>query len=364
MSLTGAITRQDSSAGVGDRTPRARLVAAGLAGLLCAVVFLSVATGPAGFMPGAALTILLEAAGGAEHSAQSARDWLIVMDIRLPRTLAGLFVGAGLAVSGTLLQGLFRNPLADPTLVGVSAGASLGAVLVIVVLGGSAAGAVLSVYTLPLAAFAFSLATIMLLYAIATRQGRTSVATMLLAGLAITALAGALVGFIITTSTNQELRDFTFWSLGSLSGSVWPKVATLAVCAAIVAPAIYRIPGGMDALLLGEAEARHMGFRVQALKRIVIISVAAAVGTATAVAGPIAFVGIVVPHLLRLVIGPRHAGLLLSSALLGGALLVTSDMIARTIIAPAELPIGIITAIMGAPFFLWLLLRQRSVVDL
>lgn len=367
MSTAGALEGNSGVAMGGDRTARARLVASGLTLLLCLVIFISLASGPTGFTPASSLAILRDALTGSKPDAASMRDWLIVMEIRFPRTLAGLFVGAALGVSGALLQGLFRNPLADPTLVGISAGASLGAVTVIVLFGTftpAVAGLNISVYLLPLAAFAVALATTISLYAIATRQGRTSVATMLLAGLAITALANAVVGFIIAMSNDQQLRDFTFWSLGSLSGSSWPKVATLAVCAVLVAPATARIADGLDALLLGEAEAQHLGFRVQTMKRVIVFTVAAAVGTATAVAGPIAFVGIVVPHLLRLVIGPRHRGLLIASALLGGVLMILSDVIARTVVAPAELPIGIITAIMGAPFFLWLLLRQRSVLDM
>jgi iron complex transport system permease protein len=334
-----------------------------LAVLVMGTAFLSIAWGPTGFVPRRAMAVLLGAATD-QMDAASTRDWLIVMDIRLPRTLLALLVGAGLAVSGALLQGLFRNPLADPGLVGISAGASLGAVLVIVLTGGATVGTISSIYMLPLAAFACALATIVILYATATRQGRTSIATMLLAGLAIAALANALVGFAIALSNDQQLRDFTFWSLGSLAGATWPKVAIMTGCAIVLAPVLPRMAGGLDALLLGEAEAQHLGFRVQRLKRLVVLAVAMAVGAATAVAGPIGFVGIVVPHLLRLVIGSRHRGLLLASALLGGALLVCADMIARIVVAPAELPIGIVTAIIGAPFFLWLLLRQRSRLDI
>lgn len=342
----------------GDRSGLALAIVAVLAGVAVVAAFVSLAVGPSGFTPRAVLQALFDGV--------QARDSMIVLDIRLPRTLLGLTVGAALAISGAAMQGLFRNPLADPGLVGVTAGAALAAVTVIV-LGSGAIGAVmgdLAFYALPLAAFVGGLITTTALYAIATRQGRTSVATMLLAGIAIGALAGAATGMLIFMSDDRQLRDFTFWTLGSLAGATWEKVGVAVVFLLVVLAVLPRIAAGLDALLLGEGEARHLGIPVQGVKRLTVFAVAAAVGASVAVAGPIGFVGIVVPHLLRLVIGPRHAGLLPTSALLGGVLLVGADMVARTIVAPAELPIGIVTAILGAPFFLWLLLRQRSIVDL
>ncbi len=343
----------------GDRSGLALLLGIVLAGLVVVTAFLSLAVGPTGFTPLGALRALT-AIG--ERSGET----MIVLDIRLPRTLLGLVVGAALAVSGAVMQGLFRNPLADPGLVGVTAGAALAAVSVIV-LGAGALGAVLgglAFYALPLAAFFGGLVTTTLLYAIATREGRTSVATMLLAGIAIGALAGAATGMLIFVSDDRQLRDFTFWTLGSLTGATWEKVGVATMFLFLVLAVLPGLAAGLDALLLGEGEARHLGVPVQAIKRLSIFVVAAAVGASVAVAGPIGFIGIVVPHLLRLLIGPRHAGLLPTSALLGAVLLVGADMVARTAVAPAELPIGIVTAILGAPFFLWLLLRQRSIVDL
>ncbi|MEJ8572600.1 iron ABC transporter permease [Microbaculum marinum] len=359
MSLAAVLRRSP-----GDRAGHALLTAAVLAALVIVVSFLSLAVGPSGFTPVRAATLLFGLGGDA--SAANARDALIVWEIRLPRTLLGLGVGAGLAVSGAVMQGLFRNPLADPGLVGVTAGAALAAVSTIVL----GSGFLLPIlgdrifYALPVSAFAGGLVTTVLLYGIATRQGRTSVATMLLAGIAIGALAGAATGMLIFISDDRQLRDFTFWTLGSLAGATWEKVAIAGVFLTFVLATIPQLAAGLDALLLGEGEARHLGVPVQAMKRVAIFAVAAAVGASVAVAGPIGFVGIVVPHLLRLAIGPRHVGLLPTSALLGASLLVGADMVARTVVAPAELPIGIVTAILGAPFFLWLLLRQRSIVDL
>lgn len=349
----------------GDRTSHAILTAAVLGGLVLAISFLSLAVGPAGFTPGHAASTIVGTLA-TETSLSDARDALIVLEIRLPRTLLGLVVGAGLAVSGAVMQGLFRNPLADPGLVGVTAGAGFAAVATIV-LGTAFLLPILGsymFYALPVSAFAGGLITTVLLYTIATRQGRTSVATMLLAGIAIAALAAAGTGMLIFMSDDRQLRDFTFWTLGSLAGATWEKVAVASAFLAVVLAALPALAASLDALLLGEGEARHLGVPVQTMKRVAIFAVAAAVGASVAVAGPIGFVGIVVPHLLRLVIGPRHAGLLPTSALLGAALLVSADMVARTVVAPAELPIGIVTAILGAPFFLWLLLRQHSIVDL
>ncbi len=300
------------------------------------------------------------------ESAISARDRIIVQEIRLPRMVLGMLVGAALAVSGAVMQGLFRNPLADPGIVGVSAGAGLGAILAIVLGGGALAPvfSVFGIYAVPFAAFLGGLGTTLLLYRVATRGGRTSVATMLLAGIALGALAGAASGLLVYIADDNQLRDLTFWGLGSLAGATWTKVfaaGPIIALAIIAAPFLAR---GLNGLALGEAAAGHIGIRVQRMKNVAIVVVAAATGSAVAVSGGIGFVGIVVPHLLRLMIGPDHRYLLPASALLGATLLLLADAVSRTIVAPAELPIGIITAAVGAPFFLWVLLRRRGILDL
>ncbi|HTO34541.1 MAG TPA: iron ABC transporter permease [Pararhizobium sp.] len=344
----------------GDRSRLARLLIGALFVVVIAMFAASIMTGAANASLGNVLQWLL-GVGGAEQ-ALSARDRIIILDIRLPRAVLGLLVGASLAVSGAVMQGLFRNPLADPGLVGVSSGASLGAVLLIV-LGSTFFGplfAIFGFYALPIAAFLGGLGTTLLLYRIATRSGQTSVATMLLAGIALGALAGAATGVLIFVADDKQLRDLTFWGLGSLAGANWTKILSagpIIIAALAVVPFLAR---GLNALTLGEATAFHMGIPVQRLKNIAIVSVAASTGASVAVSGGIGFVGIVVPHVLRLVIGPDHRYLLPASALLGGTLLIFADMIARTVVPPAELPIGIITAFAGAPFFLWILLRGRS----
>ncbi|CAM5370712.1 iron complex transport system permease protein [Aquamicrobium terrae] len=347
----------------GDRSGRAVLALAALAAGLVAVALFSLASGAS---DASALGVLRHWGSGAPADALSARDRIIIHDIRLPRIVMGMLVGAALAVSGAVMQGLFRNPLADPGLVGVSAGAGLGAVSVIVLGTTSLAPftALLGPAALPLAAFCGGLAATLILYRVATRQGRTSVATMLLAGIALAALAMALTGLLVFIADDRQLRDLTFWQLGSLAGATWQKIAA---AAAVIVPALAAMPflaRGLNALALGEATAAHLGVPVQRLKYAAIVSVSAAVGAAVAVSGGIGFVGIVVPHLLRLVIGPDNRYLLPGSALLGAALLLLADAFSRTVVAPAELPIGIVTAAIGGPFFLWILLRRRGIVDL
>jgi iron complex transport system permease protein len=343
-----------------DRAALARRVTIALGVLTLVVSAASLSIGAAAGSPLAILSALLR---GEEIPSQ---DWVIVMEIRLPRLILGLVVGAALAVSGAVMQGLFRNPLADPGLVGVSAGAGLGAILAIV-LGGLlpvALGDLIGMWLVPFAAFLGGWGSTLILYQVSTRAGRTSVATMLLAGIALGALAGALSGILVYMANDQQLRDLTFWGMGSLAGATWAKLAVAAPLMIAGILAALFLARGLNALALGEAAAMHLGLPVQRVKRVAILSVAAATGAAVAASGGIGFVGIVVPHLLRLVSGPDHLRLLPNAALLGGAMLVAADVVARTVVAPAELPIGIVTAVIGGPFFLWILLRRRGLVDL
>lgn len=348
------------AADAADRSARARSLTGALALLLAGMALASLTLGASGVSPWAALADL---AAGRPLDLQAR---VVLWDIRLPRLLAGMLVGAALAVSGAVLQGLFRNPLADPGLVGVSAGAGLGAICAIV-LGGllpPALHAALGLALVPVAAFAGGGLAVVTLYALATRAGRTSVATMLLAGIALGAIAAALSGILIAMADDAQLRDLTFWSLGSLSGATWPKVlsaAPLILSALALAPFLGR---GLNALSLGEPAARHLGIGVETLKRLSVLGVSASVGAAVAISGGVGFVGIVVPHLLRLIAGPDHRHLLVNSALLGAALLLAADVVARLAVAPAELPLGVVTAVLGGPFFLWVLLRRRGLTEL
>jgi iron complex transport system permease protein len=345
-----------------DRAARARIA---IPALCIALVLACGVSLTAGASDTSALHALLALAGLSDADV-SASDRIILGAIRLPRIALGALVGAALAVSGALMQGLFRNPLADPGLAGVSAGAALGAAGMIV-LGGTLLAPLTALFgfsALPVAAFGGGLATTTILYLTATRRGRTSVATMLLAGIALGAFSGAATGILVYIADDKQLRDLTFWGLGSLAGSTWSKawtVGPLILACLVAAPFLGK---QLNALALGEAAAGHMGVPVQRLKTASILLVSAMTGAAVAVSGGIGFIGIVVPHIIRLSVGPDHRTLLPASALLGAALLVLADGFARTIVAPAELPIGIVTATAGAPVFLWLLLRSRTVVDI
>ncbi len=341
----------------GDRTLHGFLTLAVLVGLVVAASLVSLSSGPTGVGLGDLFAYLL---GGEGLSAQ---DIVVLEAVRLPRTALGLLVGAGLAVSGAMMQGLFRNPLADPGIVGVTSGAALAAVVAIV-LGPTLLLPVALLFGnqfLPLMAFLGGLANTWVLYVIATRDGRTSTTALILSGIAIGALAAAVMGLLIFLADDRQLRDITFWSLGSLGGATFGRVLSVLPFILFVMATIPFVARGLDALVLGDAAAFHMGVPVQRLKRIVIVAVAAACGSTVAVAGSIGFVGIVVPHLLRLVTGPSHRFLLPASALGGGALLLIADSVARTVAAPAELPIGVITALFGAPVFLFLLLGKGGI---
>ena len=314
---------------------------------------------------GIPLPRLMAAAGlAAGDPALIERDRLVLWSIRLPRIAMACMIGAMLAAAGTMMQGLFRNPLAEPGLVGVSAGAALAAASTIVLGDRILAGTkiVLPFAALPIAAFLGALVTTAVLYRFATREGRTSIATLLLAGLAIGALAQAAIGLLIFMADDRQLRDITFWTLGSLSGATWGKAGAIAPFLLVLLLALPFIVNGLDLMVLGEAEAFHMGVAVERLKRSAIVLVAAAAGAAVSFAGIIGFVGIVVPHLLRLALGPGHRVLLPASLCFGAILLLAADTVSRVLVAPAELPIGIVTATLGAPFFLVLLMRQRGLV--
>jgi iron complex transport system permease protein len=278
----------------------------------------------------------------------------VLWSIRLPRVVLGVLVGGGLAVAGAALQGVFRNPLADPGLIGVSSGASLGAVAAIV-LGIAAAGS----YTLPVLAFLGGVVATLAVYGVARFDGRTEVVTLLLTGLAVNALCGAAVGYLLFVADDQQLRGVVFWSLGSLGGATWPLVLAALPFVALAVLVLPLLARPLNLLLLGEREARHLGVEVERVRLLVIVLAALATGAAVAVAGIVGFVGLIVPHLVRLAAGPDHRVLLPASGLLGAALLLLADLFARTVAAPAELPLGVVTSLLGAPFFLWLLRRTR-----
>ena len=343
--------------------PSAILVYAVLIAGVLAVALLATTVGAA-VIPLPRLAAALGFNIGHADPALLARDELVLWSIRIPRIAVAGMIGGLLALSGAIMQGLFRNPLADPALVGVSSGGAFAAASAIVI-SDSAWGAsfrFMQFELLPVAAFAGSLITTTILYKIASREGRTSVAIFLLAGLAIAAIANAGIGLLVFVADDRQLRDITFWLLGSLSGATWPKDGVVAPVALLALLAIPLIARGLDVLVLGEAEAFHTGIDVERLKKISIVLISAMTGVAVSICGVVGFVGIVVPHLLRIVIGPGHRMLLPASVFLGAILLILADTVARVLAAPAEVPIGILTAVLGAPFFLFILLRQRALI--
>jgi iron complex transport system permease protein len=285
----------------------------------------------------------------------------ILFDIRLPRILLAIFVGAVLASTGAVMQGLFRNPLADPSLIGVSSGASVGASLMIVTAGGFIqGGALVGLSLVSIGAFVGGFTATLLVYRLATSGMGTSVTTMLLAGIAIGALAGALNSLLSYFSDNDMLREISLWQMGNLSGASWLKVTIMGAVAVLLMGLFPRDSRALNALLLGESEARHLGINVQRVKRRLIVLTALGVGVSVAVAGLVGFVGLIMPHIIRLMIGPDHRWLIPASGLAGAILLVLADSLARVVVIPAELPTGILTALLGAPFFVALLLQQRK----
>lgn len=308
------------------------------------------------------LLILIKKTGLFKQHQLSIQYETVINIVRLPRVVLGILVGAGLGISGAAVQGIFRNPLAEPGLIGISAGASLMAVAIIALEIGLLSGLsnLLGYYLLAFGAFAGAGLAAMLVYQIARTDGRPNVATMLLAGIAINALAGALTGLITYLANEQQLRNITFWMLGSLGGATWETVMALFPFVLIPVLVLPFMGKALNAFALGEAQADHLGLNINRVKRNVVILATMAVGASVAVSGIIGFVGLLVPHTIRLFIGVDNKYVLPASALLGALILTLADMIARTVISPVELPIGVITALLGTPLFLYILIKDKK----
>ncbi|WP_117233153.1 FecCD family ABC transporter permease [Vibrio maerlii] len=327
--------------------------------LLALVAVYSVTVGPMNITMSDSLSVILPTSSSNEIAPHIQ---MVIQEIRLPRTLLCLVVGAILALCGTVMQGLFRNPLAEPGIIGVSAGAALGAALAIVMFSGFAAQypQLMSMAAVPVFAFFGGAITTVLVYKLGTSKFGTSVTIMLLAGVAISAISGAGIGYLNFVADDQMLRDLSLWSMGSLAGATWGGIGLATVTLAILYALFSRQSLALNALLLGESEASHLGIPVQKLKRKLIILTAIGVGVTVSLSGMIGFIGLVIPHLGRMLAGPDHRTLLPISALLGAMLLTVADMFSRVAVAPAELPVGIVTALVGAPFFLYLLFQQKG----
>ncbi|MBO6519749.1 MAG: iron ABC transporter permease [Rhodospirillales bacterium] len=325
-----------------------------LLGVLIVVALAELAIGPVNLS-------LQEIIAGISLSADS-QGSIIVSYIRAPRLALGLVVGTALALSGCALQGVLRNPLADPGLIGVSTGASVGALSAIVfkdvMLGMLPPES--HVYVLPIAAFAGAGVVTGFVFSVSRRGGATSIATLILAGVAVNAIALAMIGSLIYISDDQQLRDMTFWMMGSLGAANWTLVTVSFAIVAVAAFFLFRMGRELDLFQLGERAAYHSGLDTERTKRKVAVLCALAVGGVTAAAGPIGFIGLMAPHMARLIVGPRHALVLPAAALMGTILLLMADLGVRNAVPPAEPPIGLATSMIGGPFFLWLLLTRMK----
>lgn len=281
---------------------------------------------------------------------------IIIMTMRLPRVVIAALVGAGLALSGAAFQGLFRNPMADPYVIGVSSGAALGAILSIIA---QSLWRVHLYYGIPLFAFLFAIITIALVYNLARIGGKVPVMTLLLAGIAVNSLLSALVSLCMFFSGDQ-LHQIIFWLLGGFSGRGWEYVYMFIPYGIVGAMIIFVYARDLNALLLGEDSAQHLGIEAEKVKRYLLIAAALLTGACVSVSGMIAFVGLVIPHIVRLIIGSDHRVLLPAVALFGSIFLLMADVLSRVVVAPSEIPVGIVTALVGGPFFIFLLRRQKN----
>ena len=329
-----------------------------LLGLLFALALVlliaNLGVGAVGIAPGDVVGILLQKVGIDLGVSYEPQHEAVLWNIRLPRVLLAVLAGGALAIAGASLQGVFRNPLADPSIIGVSSGAALGAVAAIV-----AGISFLGSFSLAIAAFAGGLLATAVVYGVSRINGRTDVVTLILAGIAVNATAGAVTGMFMFIADDDQLRSIVFWTLGSLGGSTWAviwPVAPMIIAGVVLLPLWAR---SLNLMALGDREAAHVGVSTERVRLGVIVLAALVTGAAVAVTGIIGFVGLVVPHIIRLVVGPDHRLVMPMSALGGAGLLLLADLIARNAAIPTEIPIGVVTAVAGGPFFLWLVSRTR-----
>ena len=320
--------------------------------MLVIAVFVNAGVGAVRVPPVEVATVLLDRVGISTGVEVDVVREQVVWGIRMPRIVLALCVGAGLGMAGASLQAIFRNPLAEPGLIGVSSGGALG-VIVLIITGFSPLGWM----SLPLAAFAGALLLTLVVYGLARSDGRTQVVTLILTGVAMNSIAGGLIGLASFLANDAELRSIVFWTLGSLAGATWSAVLPVALITVVGLLLLPRYARAMNLIVLGEREAFHLGVSTERVRLLVIVLVTLVAGAGVAVAGIVVFVGLVVPHLLRIVIGPDHRVLLPASAVGGAILLLGADLVARTIVVPAELPLGVVTALIGGPYFLFLLRR-------
>jgi iron complex transport system permease protein len=329
--------------------------------LLFLLVILSAGTGAVHLAPGEIFDIITKALGSATTAPVNSIHEGLFFQIRLPRTFMCFIVGAALSVSGALMQSLFRNPIVEPGLVGTSAGSALGASFIFVFgkLEIFSMVAFLGDFMLPLGAFTGGLIATAIVYRFSSYLGKVNVSTMILAGIAVNAMAAGGTGFLSYMARDPQARSITFWNLGTFSGADWKQVAIVFAVTLGCIITVLRYAKPLNAFQLGETEANYLGINTERMKIQLILINTLMVSVATSMVGVIAFVGLTVPHLLRIIKGSDNRYLIIGSALLGGVVMLTADIVCRVIIAPAEMPIGIITAFVGAPVFLWLLQKNR-----
>lgn len=331
------------------------IIICSFAAALGVLVLLSLSLGAYAIPLRQTLAIVLDQIGlpVGESNAQQAN---VLLQIRLPRILLATLIGGGLGVAGAALQGMFRNPLVEPGLIGVSSGSALFAVIYLVVFSNPVGlWHNLSSVGLPVVAFVGGLIHVTAVYRLSRTQGKTDTSTLILAGVAINALAGALIGLTLFYADDAALRSFTFWSLGDLGGATWSKIPVAVLLILVPSLLLFRDHRALNALSLGEHEAFHMGVNVNQVKLKLLVTTALIVGVGVSLVGMIGFIGLIVPHLIRIGFGADHRLVLPASFLLGSILVNLADLIARLLVAPAEMPIGVITALIGAPFFIWLI---------
>ncbi|MBI68497.1 MAG: hypothetical protein CMJ38_00440 [Phycisphaerae bacterium] len=327
---------------------------------LLSLIYISIIYGPVNITISQIFNIIINNIFFSDYNASSysAIQESVLLNIRFPRVILAVLVGGGLGTAGAILQGLFRNPLVDPGFIGVSSGAAVGAMIAIMFT--KHIPTQIAPFSIPILAITGSFITTFIVYKMSKVFNKTNIMAMLLSGIAINAMSGSIIGLFVSVSNDSELRSFTFWTLGGLDSANWDIINLSLIFILIPCLTIYKMRSSLDIFMLGDSEAHNLGVNTELLKKIVILIASIIVGVSVAFCGMIGFVGLVTPHLVRLFIGPKHKYLIPGSALIGGTLLCLSDLISKTIISPAQLPVGVVTSAIGAPFFAWLIINQKK----
>lgn len=361
MYLTSSISKWLRSKTQADQNiqtlHRTKTVLIGLIGalLLLSIVILATAVGAVSIPYSTTALVLLDQLPFVHIADLPEHFQTIIIEVRLPRIIVAILVGAALGVSGAVMQGLFRNPMADPGIIGVSSGAALGAVFSIYM----GLSTIHYLFT-PSLAFLGAIVTVTVVYLMAQKQGRMAMATLLLSGIAISSFLGAITSFILSISNENVMREIVFWMMGGLAGRSWTHVSMVLLPVLLGIFVLGCYARSLNIMLLGEESAGTLGVNVQRTRRILLAIASLVTGVSVSVSGIIAFVGLVIPHMVRLIVGPDHRHTIVASAFGGAIFLVAADLVSRMVLRPAELQVGIVTAFIGAPFFLYLLRKNKK----